>query len=173
MTRFVGSGLDGRYTTSSHCWSPVRPAPPAAKDPSMTELDQPMGSLPDQDHDHDVLLIAGSRPDVARLAPVATAFANADRIRALTVATGPDPMTVHEAFESLGVPADVTQLLREPPGRQPAAIASLLMTRLDELLVDLDPSAVMVYGGGMTAVVAAQVAFWRQVPVVHLQAGVA
>jgi UDP-N-acetylglucosamine 2-epimerase (non-hydrolysing) len=139
----------------------------------MTELDQPMGSLPDQDHDHDVLLIAGSRPDVARLAPVATAFANADRIRALTVATGPDPMTVHEAFESLGVPADVTQLRREPPGRQPAAIASLLMTRLDELLVDLDPSAVMVYGGGMTAVVAAQVAFWRQVPVVHLQAGVA
>src|SRR5690348_4727462 len=49
----------------------------------------------------------------------------------------------------------------------------MLMTRLDELLVDLDPSAIMVHGGGMTAVVAAQVAFWRQVPVVHLQAGVA
>jgi UDP-N-acetylglucosamine 2-epimerase (non-hydrolysing) len=139
----------------------------------MTEFDPPLGSLPVQDHDHDVLLIAGSRPDVARLAPVATAFADADRIRALTVATGPDPMTVHEAFEALGVPADVTQLLREPPGPQPAAIAATLMTRLDDLLVDLDPSAVMVYGGGMTAVVAAQVAFWRQIPVVHLQAGVA
>ena len=47
------------------------------------------------------------------------------------------------------------------------------MTRLDELLVDLDPSAIMVYGGGMTAAIAAQVAFWRQIPVVHLQAGVA
>ncbi|HEY4417974.1 MAG TPA: UDP-N-acetylglucosamine 2-epimerase [Pseudonocardia sp.] len=139
----------------------------------MTELEPPLGSLPIQDHDHDVLLIAGSRPEVARLAPVATAFADTDRIRALTIATGPDPMAVHEAFESLGVPADVTQLLREPPGPQPAAIASLLMTRLDELLVDLDPSAVMVYGGGMTAVVAAQVAFWRQIPVVHLQTGVA
>ena len=139
----------------------------------MTEFDPPSIVLPVQDHDHDILLIAGSRPEVARLAPVATAFADADRIRALTVATGPDPMTVHEAFEALGVPADVTQLLREPPDPQPAAIAAMLMTRLDELLVDLDPSAVMVYGGGMTAAVAAQVAFWRQIPVVHLQSGVA
>jgi hypothetical protein len=49
----------------------------------------------------------------------------------------------------------------------------VLLTRLDGLLVDLDPSAIMVHGGGMTAVVAAQVAFWRQIPVVHLQAGVA
>jgi UDP-N-acetylglucosamine 2-epimerase (non-hydrolysing) len=139
----------------------------------MTELDPPVSSLPVQDHDHDVLLIAGSRPEVARLAPVATAFADADRIRALTVATGPDPMSVHEAFEALGVPAEVTILLREPPAPQPAAIGAILMTRLDELLVDLDPSAVMVYGGGMTAAMAAQVAFWRQIPVVHLQTGMA
>ena len=146
---------------------------PVAKDPRMTEFETSECPLPVQQHDHDVLLIAGGRPDVARLAPVATAFADADRIRALTVATGPDPMSVHEAFEALGVPVDVTQLLREPPDPQPAASAALLMTRLDELLVDLDPSAVMVYGGGMTAAVAAQVAFWRQIPVVHLQSGVA
>ncbi|OZM82872.1 UDP-N-acetylglucosamine 2-epimerase [Pseudonocardia sp. MH-G8] len=139
----------------------------------MTEFEPPLGGLPVPEHDHDILLIAGSRPEVARLAPIATAFNDADRIQALTVATGPDPMTVHEAFEALGVPADVTQLLREPPDPQPAAIAALLMTRIDELLVDLDPSAVMVYGGGMTPAVAAQVAFWRQIPVVHLQSGVA
>ncbi len=139
----------------------------------MTQNDVPLGSLPEQDHDHDVLLIAGSRPEVARLAPVATAFADADRIRALTVATGVDPMGVHEAFEALGVPADVTLLLREAPGTHSASIGAMLMTRIDELLVDLDPSAVMVYGGGMTAAMAAQVAFWRQIPVVHLQAGVA
>ena len=140
----------------------------------MTEYDPPLGSLPDQDHDHDVLLVAGSRPEVARLAPVATAFNDVDRIRAVTVATGPDPMAVHEAFEALGVPADVTQLLREPfDPVNPASVGSMLMTRLDELLVDLDPSAIMVYGGGMTAAIAAQVAFWRQIPIVHLQAGVA
>jgi UDP-N-acetylglucosamine 2-epimerase (non-hydrolysing) len=139
----------------------------------MTEFDPSLDALPDPEHDHDVLLVAGCLPDVARLAPVSTAFAEADRIRAVTVATGPDPMSVHEAFEALGVPADVTVLLRDQPAPQPAAVAASLMTRLDEVLVDLDPSAVMVYGGGMTAAVAAQVAFWRQIPVVHLQSGVA
>jgi UDP-N-acetylglucosamine 2-epimerase (non-hydrolysing) len=139
----------------------------------MTEFEPSLDAVPDPEHDHDVLLVAGSLPEVARLAPVSTAFAEADRIHALTVATGPAPMSVHEAFEALGVPADITVLLREPPAPQPAAIAATLMARLDEVLVDLDPSAVMVYGGGMTAAVAAQVAFWRQIPVVHLQSGVA
>jgi UDP-N-acetylglucosamine 2-epimerase (non-hydrolysing) len=140
----------------------------------MTESGHPPeDTLPTDDYDHDVLLVAGSRPEVARLAPVARAFEAVGRIRAITVATGPDPMGVHEAFEALGVPADVTVLLREPPGPSLAQVAAVLLTRLDDLLVDLDPSAIMVHGGGTTAVVAAQVAFWRQIPVVHLQAGVA
>lgn len=137
----------------------------------MTEFDPQLGSLPVQDHDHDVLLIAGSRPEVARLAPIATAFVDADRIRALTVATGPEAMAVHEAFEALGVPAEITKMPGMLSGPHPAAVAAMLMSSLDDLMVDLDPSAVMVYGGGMTAAVAAQVAFWRQIPVVHLQSG--
>jgi UDP-N-acetylglucosamine 2-epimerase (non-hydrolysing) len=139
---------------------------------SEDSLDAPEDGLAD-DYDHDILLVAGSRPEVVRLAPVARAFESVDRIRAVTVATGCDPMSVHEAYEALGVPVDVTVLLREPLGPNPATVAAVLMTRLDDLLVDLDPSAIMVHGGGMTAVVAAQVAFWRQIPVVHLQAGVA
>ena len=139
----------------------------------MTEFDPQLGSLPVQDHDHDVLLVAGSRPEVARLAPVATAFADADRIRALTVAAGPDAMAVHEAYEALGVPAEITRMPGPLAGPHPAAVGSMLMDSLDELMVDLDPSAIMVYGGGMTALVAAEVAFWRQIPVVHLQSGTA
>lgn len=137
----------------------------------MTAFDRLIGDLPD-DHEHAVLLVAGSRPEVARMAPVATAIAAADRIRGITVATGAEPMAVHDAYDELGVPAEITLLLREHPGHSPAAVAATLMAQLDELMVEQDPSAIMVHGGGMTAVVAAQVAFWRQIPVVHLQAGI-
>jgi UDP-N-acetylglucosamine 2-epimerase (non-hydrolysing) len=145
------------------------------KGAAMTEFDESAEDSLDvvDDYDHDILLVAGSRPEVVRLAPVARAFESVGRIRAVTIATGCDPMAVHEAYEALGVPVDVTVLLREPLGPNPASVAAVLLTRLDDLLVDLDPSAIMVHGGGMTAVVAAQVAFWRQIPVVHLQAGVA
>ena len=83
----------------------------------MTEFDEPdEDSLDvdvevDYDYDHDILLVAGSRPEVARLAPVARAFESVGRIRAITVATGCDPMAVHEAYEALGVPVDVTVIL--------------------------------------------------------------
>ncbi|GAA1394191.1 UDP-N-acetylglucosamine 2-epimerase (non-hydrolyzing) [Pseudonocardia kongjuensis] len=123
------------------------------------------------DHEHDVLLIAGSRPEVARLAPVASAIAAADRIRGITVATGSDPMAVHETFEALGVATDITILLPGDVGPAVADVAAALLTRLDQLMVDQDPSAVLVHGGGLAAAVAASVAFWRRIPVVHMQAG--
>ena len=130
------------------------------------------GSVGDgPDHEHDILLIAGSRPEVARLAPVASAIAAADRICGITVATGPDPMAVHEAFETLGVPTDITILLPADAGPGMADVAAALFTRLDRLLVDQDPSAVLVHGGGLAAAVAASVAFWRRIPIVHMQAG--
>ena len=123
------------------------------------------------DHEHDILLIAGSRPEVARLAPVAGAVAKADRFRAVTVATGADPMSVDEAFEALGVPTDITLLLPGDTGVGLADVASALLKSLDRLMVELDPSAVLVHGGGVAASVAATVAFWRRIPVVHMQAG--
>jgi UDP-N-acetylglucosamine 2-epimerase (non-hydrolysing) len=119
---------------------------------------------------HDVLLIAGSRAEAARLAPIVTAMTAAGRIEPVPVAAGPDPMRVHDALEGMGVPAAVTLLLGEPPHSQVAAAAALAV-RLDELMVDRDPSAVLLSGGGITAVIAAQVAFWRQIPVVYLEHG--
>ncbi|MEV1293944.1 UDP-N-acetylglucosamine 2-epimerase [Pseudonocardia sp. NPDC049635] len=133
---------------------------------------EPLTSGPDiAEHEHDILLIAGSRPEVARLAPVASAIASADRIRGITVATGSDPMVVHETFEALGVATDITILLPVDVGLGVADVAAALMTRLDQLMVDQDPSAVLVHGGGLAASVAASVAFWRRIPVVHMQAG--
>jgi UDP-N-acetylglucosamine 2-epimerase (non-hydrolysing) len=82
-------------------------------------------------------------------------------------------MRVDIAWEDLAVPAEITHLLGRLPGPNPAEVASSLMTRLDALLVEQDPTAIVVYGGGMTATVAAQVAYWRQIPVIHMQAGTA
>lgn len=135
----------------------------------MTVFDPLLGGA--LDHEHDILLIAGSRPEVARLAPVATAVAAADRFRAITVATGADPMSVHEAFDAFGVPTDITLLLPGETRHGLADVAAALLTRLDQLMVDQDPSAILVHGGGVAASIAATVAFWRRIPVVHMQAG--
>lgn len=118
----------------------------------------------------EVLLIAGSRPEAARLAPVASAMAAQGRVGPVTVAGGADPMRVHDAFEALGAPPGVTVL----PGVAPANVVQVgaaLAVRFDDLMSERRPAAVLVAGGGVAALVAAQVAFFHKVPVVHLSAG--
>ena len=118
----------------------------------------------------EVLLIAGSRPEAARLAPVASAMTESGRVAPVTVAGGADPMEVHEAFEAFGAPPGVTVL----PGVSPAnavRVGAALAVRFDDLLTERTPAAVLVAGGGVAALVAAQVAFFHKVPVVHLHTG--
>jgi UDP-N-acetylglucosamine 2-epimerase (non-hydrolysing) len=118
----------------------------------------------------EVLLIAGSRPEAARLAPVAAAMAEQGRVDAVVVAGGSDPMRTHETFHSLGAPPGVTLLLGGVPD-SPVHVAATLAVRLDELMAERSPAAVLVAGGGLAPLVAAQVAFFRKVPVVHLFTG--
>ncbi len=119
--------------------------------------------------EHEVLC-RRSRAEVARLAPVARAIASAARMHPTTVAAGADPIMVLDAFEDLGVEADIT-LLPGVPLVTTAAEAAALLTRLEDLVIERQPAAVLVSGGSTTAAITAQVAFWRKVPVVHLQAG--
>jgi UDP-N-acetylglucosamine 2-epimerase (non-hydrolysing) len=129
-----------------------------------TAADRPDGSA------HEVLLLAGTRPEAARLAPVAAAMAARGRIRPVLVAAGSDPFRVDDALESFGTPADVLLLLGEPPRRK-VGLAAGLAVRFDELMADREPSAVVVTGGGIAAVVGTQVAFWNRIPVVYLEPG--
>ncbi|MGQ0483658.1 MAG: UDP-N-acetylglucosamine 2-epimerase [Pseudonocardia sp.] len=128
----------------------------------------PLGAPPD--YPPEVLVLAGSRPEAARLAPVATAMADQGRVEPVVVAGGSDPMRVHDAFEALGVPPEITLLLGAAPSSQ-VQVAAALSVRLDELIVERMPSAVLIAGGGVAPLVAAQVAFFRRIPVVHLYTG--
>jgi UDP-N-acetylglucosamine 2-epimerase (non-hydrolysing) len=118
----------------------------------------------------EVLLIAGSRPEAARLSPVAAAMTTQGRVDPVTVAGGADPMRVHDAFAALGAPPGVTVL----PGAVPAnavQVGAALAVRFDDLMTERQPAAVLVAGGGVSALVAAQVAFFHKIPVVHLHTG--
>ena len=118
----------------------------------------------------EVLLIAGSRPEAARLAPVASAMTMLGRVDPVTIAGGAEPMRVHDAFEALGVPPCVTVLPGVSP-ENPVQVGAALAVRFDGLMTEREPAAVLIAGGGVTALVAAQVAFFHKIPVVHLHAG--
>ncbi len=116
------------------------------------------------------LLVAGTRPEAVKLAPLAIAMTRAARIRPVLLASGQHPTLVIEAFQSFGLTPDRVLL----SGRRTGGLGELVATltvKLEGVLTEQQPAVVVVQGDTTTALVAALVAFLQRIPVVHLEAG--
>jgi UDP-N-acetylglucosamine 2-epimerase (non-hydrolysing) len=118
----------------------------------------------------EVHLLAGTRPEAIKLAPVAAAMRGAGRLRPVLVATGQHPTMVAEALTALGERADITLQLDRATGSQPELLSGLVR-ELDAHFARTAPAIVVVQGDTTTTLAGAMAAFWRKVPVVHLEAG--
>ncbi|GAB3874610.1 non-hydrolyzing UDP-N-acetylglucosamine 2-epimerase [Dactylosporangium cerinum] len=118
----------------------------------------------------EVFLIAGTRPEAIKLAPVAAAMRAAGRLTPVLVASGQHPTMVTQALDAFDVQADVTLPLERVTGSQPELLTSMISS-LDALLEERKPDAVVVQGDTTTTLAGAMAAFWRRIPVVHLEAG--
>lgn len=116
----------------------------------------------------ELFVIVGSPSDAAVLAPLGRADVR-EPVPApfALVATGPDPMEVDIALDDAAAPASRVLLL-DGPCDGPAAEAARLLPRLDALVAEAAPAGVVVRGGSIAALVAAQVAAWRGVPILHV-----
>ena len=123
-----------------------------------------MQSLPE------VHLIAGTRPEAIKLAPVVMAMRMAGRVTPVLVASGQHPTMVAQALAAFDLEPDVVLPVERVTGSQPELMTAMVST-LDALFADRPPAAVIVQGDTTTTLAGALAAFWRQIPVVHLEAG--
>jgi UDP-N-acetylglucosamine 2-epimerase (non-hydrolysing) len=117
-----------------------------------------------------VLLLVGTRPEAVKAAPVALRLAEHQRLRPLIVHSGQHAAMVEQALAPFGLRPDERLSITRQNGGQAELFASLLPA-LDALLDRRRPAAVLVQGDTSTALAGALAAFWRQIPVVHLEAG--
>jgi UDP-N-acetylglucosamine 2-epimerase (non-hydrolysing) len=115
-----------------------------------------------------VHLIAGTRPEAIKLAPLIPAMRDAG-LDPLFVASGQHPTMVHQALTAFDATPDVSLRVERSTGSQPELMAALTLA-LEELWSQ-PPDAVVVQGDTTTVLAASLVAFWARVPVVHLEAG--
>jgi UDP-N-acetylglucosamine 2-epimerase (non-hydrolysing) len=118
----------------------------------------------------EVLLLVGTRPEAVKAAPVALCLAEHPCLRPAIVHSGQHPAMVEQALAPFGLRPDEFLSCRRETGGQAELFANLLPA-LDDVLTRRRPSAVLVQGDTATALAGALAAFWRRVPVVHLEAG--
>jgi UDP-N-acetylglucosamine 2-epimerase (non-hydrolysing) len=119
---------------------------------------------------HDVMILAGTRPEGVKVAPLVRELRRDTEFSATLVDTGQHAGRVGEALAPFDVAPDVVLRLRRPAGTLPE-LGAVLMTATDRVLTRHRPAAVVVQGDTLTATISGMVAFWHQIPVIHLEAG--
>ncbi|WP_127543946.1 non-hydrolyzing UDP-N-acetylglucosamine 2-epimerase [Actinoplanes sp. OR16] len=118
----------------------------------------------------EVHLIGGTRPEAVKLAPVALAMREAGLLTPVLLASGQHPAMVSQALAAFGLEPDITLTVERSTGSQ-AELLTAMVRELDELWSVRTPAAVIVQGDTTTSLAGALAAFWRRIPVVHLEAG--
>jgi UDP-N-acetylglucosamine 2-epimerase (non-hydrolysing) len=117
-----------------------------------------------------VAIVAGTRPEVVKLAPVRAALAAKGGFTPVWISTEQQTALNRQALDTLGIAPDVTL-------PAPANDASLgarfahVMDQLDRAYEAVQPDLVVVQGDTSSTAAGAMAAFARRLPVAHVEAG--
>ena len=119
---------------------------------------------------HRVAVILGTRPEAIKMAPVVQELHRHARFVPMVVSTGQHGELFDRALAEFGLAADVRLKIDRVDGSL-AELTGSVLTATDELLRERAPHAVLVHGDTTTAMAAGLAAFYRRVPLVHVEAG--
>lgn len=116
-----------------------------------------------------ILLCMGTRPEIIKMAPVYHALRATD-LEPLVLHTGQHREMADPMYDFFGMrPALSLELQRQ---RQTLShLSALMVDKIGQILEDSPPAAVLVHGDTSSALMAALAAFYQQVPVGHVEAG--
>lgn len=119
---------------------------------------------------HTVMTVYGTRPEAIKVAPVIKAIESSAELESVTVVTGQHRTMLDQVNEIFGIVPD-HDLDVFVPGQELNPLVSRVLQRLDPVLVEVAPDVLLVQGDTSTVAAASIAAFYRQIPVVHLEAG--
>lgn len=117
-----------------------------------------------------VLLVFGTRPEAIKLYPVIRALREVGGMRVRTCVTAQHRGLLDQVLSIAGLQPDRDLDLMEP-GQSLDRLTSRLLTGLGEVMDQERPDRVLVQGDTATAMAGALAAYYRRVPVGHVEAG--
>lgn len=118
-----------------------------------------------------VLLIFGTRPEAIKMCPLVKAFqAEKDAFRTLVCVTGQHREMLDQVLRLFDVRPDYDLNIMQQ-GQDLYDITSRVLLGLRDILKEVNPDVVFVHGDTSTSTAAALAAFYQQIPVAHVEAG--
>lgn len=118
-----------------------------------------------------ILLVFGTRPEAIKMAPLVKAFqADAEHFETRVCVTAQHRQMLDQVLEVFGITPDY-DLNIMAPNQDLYDITSKVLMGLREVLRDFQPDTVLVHGDTTTSMAASLAAFYMQIPVGHVEAG--
>lgn len=118
-----------------------------------------------------ILVMVGTRPEAIKMAPVVHALKkNPEKFDVHLCSSGQHGLMLSQTLDAFGLAPD-SSLDVMTANQNLAGLSSRLFTAIDEVLERINPYVVLVQGDTTTVQVAAQCAFYRRIPVGHVEAG--
>lgn len=117
-----------------------------------------------------VMVVYGTRPEAVKMAPIVLALQADPRFDVQVVVTGQHREMLDQVHAGFGIRPDV-DLDIHSAGQTLTQITTKSLLGLEPTMSSLEPDAVLVQGDTTTTFASALAAFYRKLPVVHLEAG--
>ncbi|WP_051041283.1 UDP-N-acetylglucosamine 2-epimerase (non-hydrolyzing) [Blastomonas sp. AAP53] len=117
-----------------------------------------------------IMVVFGTRPEAIKLFPVIAALKEADGLEPVVLVTGQHREMLDQVLEIAGLVPDHDLALMQP-GQSLDEISARLLTGIGGVLDAEKPDMVIVQGDTATAMCGALAAYYRKIPVAHVEAG--
>jgi UDP-N-acetylglucosamine 2-epimerase (non-hydrolysing) len=117
-----------------------------------------------------IMVVFGTRPEAIKVAPVLAALERSPLFDPVAVVTGQHREMLAQVLDLFSIVPD-HDLEIQAPRQTLTSVTTRALTGLEPLLDQERPDAILVQGDTTTTFAAALAAFYRQIPVVHLEAG--
>lgn len=117
-----------------------------------------------------IMTVYGTRPEAIKVAPVIKALEASEKFESIPVVTGQHREMLDQVNELFGI-EPVRDLAIMSKNQSLNGIVAKVIAGIDEVYAEFEPDAVLVQGDTSTVMAAAVAAFDRQIPVIHLEAG--
>ncbi len=117
-----------------------------------------------------ILSVFGTRPEAIKMCPLVKEMEGCPEIESVVCLTGQHREMLRQVTEVFGVRAAYNLNIMRPQ-QTPATITVDVLEKLDAVLAGENPDMVLVHGDTTTCLAAALAAFYRQLPVGHVEAG--
>lgn len=117
-----------------------------------------------------IALIFGTRPEAIKLCPLAKRLAESSALAPEVCVTGQHKQMLDQVLDVFSIVPAVDLSLMQP-NQSLASLTARALTSVDGYLAESKPDVVVVQGDTTTAFCAALAAFYRRIPVAHVEAG--